>query len=138
METGRVHEAYLGVTDMRILDSGLNYVDPSTAGLSTYRARLGLGVARTDRLESAGLSQRAQPGRRGGPRTRFDGSRGVRGSSGRGHVLRVSVSGEHAGRIVGAYDCAHIGSAGAGPVIDRGYRVLLISHHHSLLLRLRL
>ena len=46
-----VHGVYL-----RIADFFLSYVDPRAPGVSAYRARLGLGVARTDRPEPAGPS----------------------------------------------------------------------------------
>ena len=48
-----------GIPNLRIPDAVLGYVDPSHVGVSAYRDSLGLGVARTDRPEPAGPSQRA-------------------------------------------------------------------------------
>ena len=71
-----------GIPNLRIPDAVIGYADPSHVGVSAYRASLGLGVVRMDRPDLAGSTQRAQPGKRGGPWTMFRGSRGSPGSSG--------------------------------------------------------
>ena len=107
MESIRVHEVYPGIPNMRIPNLVLSFADPRAPGVSAYRDSFVLGATRTDMPEPAGPTQRAQPGRRGGPQNMFRGSRGSRGRSGRGTVLRVSVAGEHTARIVGAFESAH-------------------------------
>jgi len=104
-----------GIPNLRIPDAILGYADPSHVRVRAYRDSLGLGVVRTDRPEPAGPTQRAQLGRRGGPRTMFRGSRGSRGSSGRGPVLRVAVRGVNTGRLMGAFPFPHHRPHDAGP-----------------------
>ena len=67
MEKIRPPSVIPGIPNLRIPDAVLGYADMSHVVVGAYRASLGLGVARTDRPEPAGPTQRAQPGRRGGP-----------------------------------------------------------------------
>ena len=131
MEAIRVHDVYPGIPNLRIPDSVLRYPDPRAPGVSACKASLGLGVARTNRPEPVRPTQRVLPGRRGGPQTRFGGSRGSQGSFGRGTV------GEQTGRIVEAFGSTYSGSDVAGPVMDRGHRVLhIVLRHYRRLLHL--